>query len=81
MKLAMVNIRRRMREAKLASQMVLQVHDELVFDVVPAELEAIKPLIKKEMRDAYQLSVPLGVDVRVGPNWNQVKAVEVALPA
>jgi DNA polymerase-1 len=81
MKLAMVNIHRRMREAKLRSQMVLQVHDELVFDVVPAELETMKPLIKKEMQDAYELSVPLGVDVQVGPNWNEVKPVEVALPA
>ena len=81
MKLAMVNIRRRMGEAKLRSQLVLQVHDELVFDVVPAELETIKPLIKKEMQDAYELSVPLGVDVKVGPNWNAVKPVEVALPA
>jgi DNA polymerase-1 len=77
----MVNIHRRMREAKLRSQMVLQVHDELVFDVVPAELETMKPLIKKEMQDAYELSVPLGVDVQVGPNWNEVKPVEVALPA
>jgi DNA polymerase I-like protein with 3'-5' exonuclease and polymerase domains len=41
----------------------------------------MKPLIKKEMQDAYELSVPLGVDVQVGPNWNEVKPVEVALPA
>ncbi len=81
MKLAMVAIRRRMREEGLRSQMVLQVHDELVFDVYPDELETMKPIIKREMQDAYQLSVPLGVDVKVGPNWNQVTPVEVELPA
>ncbi len=81
MKLAMVAIRRRMREEGLRSQMVLQVHDELVFDVYPDELETLKPIIKREMQDAYHLSVPLGVDVKVGPNWNQVTAVEVELPA
>jgi DNA polymerase-1 len=81
MKLAMVNIRRRMGAAGLRSQMVLQVHDELVFDVLPAELETIKPLIKEEMQEAYQLSVPIGVEVKVGPNWNEVKPVEVALSA
>jgi DNA polymerase-1 len=81
MKLAMVNIRRRMRESQQRSQMVLQVHDELVFDVAPEELETMKPLIKGEMQNAYQLSVPLGVEVKVGPNWNQVTPVEVALSA
>jgi DNA polymerase-1 len=81
MKLAMVAIRRRMRERSMRSQMVLQVHDELVFDVYPDELEDLKPIIKHEMEDAYQLSVPLGVEVKVGPNWNQVQPVEVAVPA
>jgi DNA polymerase I len=76
-----VAIRRRMGEQSMRSQMVLQVHDELVFDVHPDELEELKPIIKREMEDAYQLSVPLGVEVKVGPNWNQVKPVEVAVPA
>jgi DNA polymerase-1 len=70
-----------MGAAGLRSQMVLQVHDELVFDVVPAELETMKPLIKEEMQEAYQLSVPIGVEVKVGRNWNEVKPVEVVLSA
>jgi DNA polymerase-1 len=81
MKLAMVAIRRRLRERSMRSQMVLQVHDELVFDVYLEDLEELKPIIKQEMENAYQLSVPLGVEVKVGPNWNEVKPVEVAVPA
>jgi len=77
MKVAMVAIRRRMREAGMRSQMVLQVHDELVFDVVPAELDALAPLIKAEMRDAVQMRVPVGVDVKVGQNWDEMTPLSV----
>jgi len=72
MKVAMVAIRRRMRDAGMRSQMVLQVHDELVFDVLPDELDALAPVIKGEMRDAVELRVPVGVDVKVGKNWDQM---------
>ena len=54
MKVAMVAIRRRMREAGMRSQMVLQVHDELVFDVLPGELDALAPVIQQEMREAIR---------------------------
>ena len=49
--------------------MLLQVHDEIVFDVYKDELEIIKPIIKYEMENAYHLKVPLTVDLGVGENW------------
>ncbi|HEV3231707.1 MAG TPA: DNA polymerase I, partial [Candidatus Dormibacteraeota bacterium] len=78
MKRAMVAIRRRMRERGARSEMVLQVHDELVFDAVAEELPWLTATIREEMSGAYELSVPLGVEVKVGPNWDQVAPVEDA---
>jgi DNA polymerase-1 len=49
--------------------MLLQVHDELVFDLYKPELETLKPLIRSEMENAYTLSVPLKVELGVGNNW------------
>ena len=49
--------------------MLLQVHDELVFDVYKPELENIKVLIKTEMENAYEMSVPLEVEIDIGKNW------------
>jgi DNA polymerase-1 len=77
MKLAMVAIRRRFRERGFKSQMVLQVHDELVFDVDKAELDQVARVIKDEMTGAYQLRVPLAVEVKAGPDWDRVKPIEV----
>ncbi|UPT68840.1 MAG: DNA polymerase I [Sphingobacteriales bacterium JAD_PAG50586_3] len=68
-KLAMINIHREMRKLNTKSRMVLQVHDELVFDVHNDELEMLKPLIKDLMMNAVQLSVPLEVEVGAGSNW------------
>jgi DNA polymerase-1 len=81
MKVAMVAIRRRMREDDMRSQMVLQVHDELVFDVDKAEVEALARMVKHEMVNAYQLRVPLGVEVKVGPNWSRVEPLELEAAA
>jgi DNA polymerase-1 len=49
--------------------MLLQVHDELVFDVFKSELEAMKSLIKSEMENAYKMEVPLDVEMDIGDNW------------
>jgi DNA polymerase I len=68
-KLAMVNIRNRLRRERLSAQMLLQVHDELVFEVSLAELDRVKPLVMAEMERAVQLDVPIKVDVGVGRNW------------
>ena len=53
--------------------MVLQVHDELIFDVVPSELETIKELVRKEMEGAVDLSVKLKVEMGTGDNWYDLK--------
>lgn len=68
-KIAMINIHKKLSEANYKTKMLLQVHDELVFDVYKPELEAMKNLIKQEMENAYQLSVPLDVDFDTGDNW------------
>lgn len=69
-KLAMIRIDRVFREKSLNSKMILQVHDELVFDAETSELEIIKPIIEREMRDAIpNLSVPIKVDMDTGANW------------
>lgn len=68
-KLAMVRISRRMKEERLQSKMILQVHDELVFDVLNSELETLKAIVVKEMTEALKLNVPVEVDARSGANW------------
>ncbi len=70
-KVAMINIDRRLRAEGLQTRMVLQVHDELVFDVPQAELELIRQLVKVEMENAVPLSVPVVVDIGVGANWSE----------
>ncbi len=68
-KIAMINIHKKMAEAGYKSKMLLQVHDELVFDVHKPELEKLKVLIKTEMESAYKLAVPLDVELGLGENW------------
>ncbi len=68
-KIAMINIHKKMTEAGYKSKMLLQVHDELVFDVHKPELEELKVLIKTEMESAYKLAVPLDVELGLGENW------------
>ena len=72
-KIAMIRIHDLMREHQLESRMLLQVHDELVFDVVPAELDVVRELVIHEMEHAAALDVPLVVDVGVGDNWLDTK--------
>ena len=68
-KIAMINIHKKLVQEKWQSKMLLQVHDELVFDVHNSELEKIKPLIQQEMENAFQLAVPLVVELGEGQNW------------
>ena len=65
-KLAMINIHKRFEEENFQSKMLLQVHDELVFDAHKEELEIIKPIIKFEMENAFKMTVPLDVEVGLG---------------
>ncbi|MCQ2145070.1 MAG: DNA polymerase I [Bacteroidales bacterium] len=68
-KIAMINVDRRLREADLKSRMVLQIHDELVFDAVPEEAETLKTIITEEMENVIKLSVPLTIECNYGKNW------------
>jgi DNA polymerase-1 len=68
-KIAMINIHRRLKQAGMQMKMILQVHDELAFEVPKAELEQAEELITREMERALKLSVPIKVEVGVGPNW------------
>lgn len=68
-KIAMINIHQKLTNENWKSKMLLQVHDELVFDVHNDELEKIKPMIKHEMEQAFQLDVPLEVDLGAGKDW------------
>ncbi len=68
-KIAMINIQQVLKRDNYKSKMLLQVHDELVFDIHKDELDILKPLIKYEMENAYKLSIPLDVEMDVGDNW------------
>lgn len=68
-KIAMINIHKKLIEGGYKSKMLLQVHDELVFDIYKPELETLKELIKTEMENAYELAVPLDVELGMGENW------------
>jgi len=68
-KVAMINIHKAMKESNLQSKMILQVHDELVFDTLLSELDQLKVIVEKEMREALELKVPVVVDMNTGNNW------------
>ncbi len=68
-KVAMINIHKKLKEGNYKSKMLLQIHDELIFDIHKSELEKLQPLIKSEMESAYELKVPLDVEVGIGANW------------
>lgn len=74
-KLAMVRIYHELQSKHLATKMILQVHDELIFDVRPEELPVVKNIVKEYMENALQLDVPLVVDLKLGPNWYDVRKV------
>lgn len=68
-KIAMINIHDKLETENYQSKMLLQVHDELVFDVYKPELEKLQTMVKYEMENAYKLTVPLDVDLGIGENW------------
>ncbi len=72
-KLAMLKIDQLIRDRKLKSQMTLQVHDELLFDVVPEEAEELRELVKREMEHVAEFSIPIVADVGIGQNWRDIK--------
>lgn len=68
-KIAMINIYKRLKKEHLKTKMLLQVHDELVFDVPKSEIEIASKIIKEEMENAFKISVPLEVEIGIGNNW------------
>ena len=70
----MIRIHQRLKEEKLVSRMLLQVHDELVFELAPSEAKHVSDMVKVEMEHAADLSVPLVVDMGIGPNWLETKS-------
>ena len=68
-KIAMINVDNKIRQSKLHSKMILQIHDELLFDVPKDEIEILSSLVKKEMENAIVLDIPLKVDCDYGKNW------------
>jgi DNA polymerase I len=72
-KLAMLKIDQLIRDRKLKSQMTLQVHDELLFDVVPGEAEELQELVKQEMEHVAEFSIPIVAEVGIGKNWRDIR--------
>jgi DNA polymerase-1 len=69
----MIDIWRELKKRKLKSRMILQVHDELVFEVPDEEKDEVEPLVKKKMEDVFSLKVPLKVHLEWGVNWAEAK--------
>jgi len=72
-KIAMIRIDAALRDRSLKSRMTLQVHDELVFEVVPQELDVVRRLVREHMENVHPLSVPLVADISTGPNWRDLQ--------
>ncbi len=72
MKMAMINVVKAMKAQKMQSRLLLQVHDELIFEVPKREVTAMQLLVKREMEQAYQLSIPLRVSMEVGTSWGEM---------
>ena len=68
-KIAMIKIHNRMEAGDWKAKMLLQVHDELVFDVPKTEVESLSAMVKEEMENAFSLDVPLVIDLGFGNNW------------
>ena len=72
-KLAMIRVYRRLRDEKLQSRLILQVHDELLVETQESEAEQVMAIVKEEMEHAADLAVKLSVDIHQGKDWYQAK--------
>jgi DNA polymerase-1 len=75
-KLAMIEVAQRLAGEKFKTKMILQVHDELLFEAPPGELEKLSVLVRQCMEQAHPLNVPLKVDLKTGPNWRDMKEMK-----
>jgi DNA polymerase-1 len=73
MKIAMINVRDVLKKNNLTSEILIQVHDELLLEIKTSEKEEVVKILQTEMENAYKLSVPLSVDLNVGENWYEAK--------
>ncbi len=73
MKIAMIGVNRELKEKQMRSRMLLQVHDELLIETHPEEIEAVQEILKRQMEEAASLDVPLIVDMHTGKNWYEAK--------
>jgi DNA polymerase-1 len=74
-KIAMVRLDEELHNRKLKTSMLVQVHDELLFEVPDGEMDVVVPLVRTAMESAMQLSVPLVVDVKTGRDWATMKKI------
>ena len=72
-KLAMVKVYKAFKENNLKSKMIIQVHDELIFDTAEDELETVKQIVTDVMDNVCELTVPLSIDINYGKNWAEAK--------
>jgi len=72
-KLAMIHIARQLEEQKFQTKMILQVHDELLFEAPHNEMDRLRPLVRNAMEHVHELAVPIVVDLKAGPNWRDMK--------
>jgi DNA polymerase-1 len=72
-KIAMAKVHNELKERKLKSRLILQVHDELIIETAVEEIEEVKRILRKSMETAYKLKVPLDIDLHVGKNWYEAK--------
>jgi DNA polymerase-1 len=70
-KKAMIHIHERLRRERLKTKLLLQVHDELLFEVLEEEVPQVSGLVKEEMEGVHRLDVPLKVDIKTGRNWDE----------
>ncbi len=73
MKIAMIRVHRALRDRKLRARMLLQVHDELLFELPKSEVEPLAAMVKEIMENVIELEVPLGVEQSAGPNWEELE--------
>jgi DNA polymerase-1 len=71
-KMAMINIDQRLAKEDLEAKMILQVHDELLFEAPTKERAKLEKLVKEEMEGVHKLAVPIVVEIGVGPNWRDL---------
>lgn len=72
-KKAMIDIFKKFKEENIKSKMILQVHDELIFDCLDSELDKVTDIVKCVMENVFLLNVPLKVDINYGENWYEAK--------